>query len=132
MEGEDDPLGNVKEQLQESQKQQDKETTPDQDTIPDKERSTGEDNSPGEAATTEEDGPPFDFDQTHQRPLYPHKDSWEEWEDAKFQAEGILRKHGVRNVQGREFDDALLQMGIENPEMLAEIVLEARGIDPDE
>jgi hypothetical protein len=126
MEGEDDPLRNVKEQLQESQKQQDNETTPD------KETSSGEDTSPDEAAATKEDGPPFDFDQTHQRPLYPHKDSWEEWEDAKFQAEGILRKHEVRNVQGREFDDALIQMGIENPEMLAEIVLEARGIDPDE
>lgn len=124
--GEDDPLRNVKEQLEESQKQQDKEASPNEDSV------SGKDTSSEDEGTAKEDDPPFNFDQTHQRPLYPHEDSWEEWEDAKFQAEGVLRKHGVRNVEGREFDDALLQMGIENPERLAELVLETRGIDPDE
>ncbi len=68
----------------------------------------------------------------HQRPLYPHEETWEEWEDAKFEAEATLRKNGVRDPQGREFDDALLKLGIENPDLLAEYVLEARGLELEE
>jgi len=117
---EENPLGNVKQQLEQSEKQQNKKDQEDQEAIPEKD--------------SEEDkhGPPFPFSATHQRPLYPHEETWEEWEDAKFEAEAILRKNGVRDPQGREFDDALLKLGIENPDILAEYVLEARGLELEE
>jgi hypothetical protein len=123
----DNPLGNVKQQLEQSetkQGQEDEVSQEKQDSKVDKEPIPEKD-----AEKEEEYGPPFPFSATHQRPLYPHEDSWEEWEDAKFEAEAKLRKNGVRDPHGREFDDALLQMGIENPELLAEYILEARGLD---
>lgn len=43
--------------------------------------------------------------------------------------EMVLRKRGVRDVQGRELDDAILRYAIANSEEVAELVLEARGID---
>jgi len=113
----DNPLGNVKAQLEESEQ----ETT-----------SQDQDKDDVDEEKDEEHGPPFPFSETHQRPLYPHEDSWEDWEDAKYEAEGILRKHGVRDPHGREFDDALIQLGVQNPDALAELVLEARGLDPRE
>lgn len=116
---EDNPLDNVKQQLEESENQQEEQEGQDtQKPIPEEEEQ-------------EEDGhgPPFPFSEAHQRPLYPHEDTWTEWEDAKFEAEATLRKNGVRDPYGREFDDALLQMGIENPDLLAEYVLQARGLE---
>lgn len=120
-EEEDNPLGNVKQQLEETEKQEDQDKKQNQEPISKKD--TEDEN---------EHGPPFPFSETHQRPLYPHEDTWEDWEDAKFKAEGTLRKNGVRDPHGREFDDALLQMGIENPDLLAEYVLEARGLEIEE
>lgn len=118
---EDNPLGNVKQQLEQSEQELD-ETQDNKDAISEQENQKEK----------EEVGPPFPFSETHQRPLYPHKDTWEEWEDAKFEAEATLRKKGVRDPHGREFDEALLQIGIENPDLLAECILEARGLDLEE
>lgn len=122
-EEEDNPLGNVKQQLEQSsqQEQEQQKESPEQ----------VEKEQQGEQAEEEGDGPAFPFSEAHQRPLYPREDRWNDWEDAKFEAEGVLRKRGVRDPQGREFDDALLQLGIENPERLAELVLQARGLDVD-
>lgn len=120
---EDNPLGNVKQQLEESEKQGEEEQDEEQNQEPVLEQDSEDE---------DEHGPPFAFSETHQRPLYPHEDRWEDWEDAKFEAEATLRKNGVRDPHGREFDDALLKMGIENPDLLAEYVLEARGLEMDE
>ena len=115
-EDDDSPLSNVKQQLEETEKDQ-------EDQADDVDETQKQE---------EEDGPPFPFSQSKQNPLYPHQSRWEEWEDAKYEAEGLLRKHGVRDVHGREFDDALLKLGIQNTEQLAEIILEARNIDTSE
>lgn len=115
-EEDDSPLSNVKQQLEEVEQGQ--------------EGSEAEDNQTREQTVEEEHGPPFPFSASKQRPLYPHENRWDDWEDAKFKVETILRDYDIRNVQGREFDDALLKLGIRNPEILAEIVLEARGLEP--
>lgn len=115
---EESPLGNIKEQLEESE-QLESEAQEAQET---KGAQEEEEEKPG-------GDPPFPFSESKQNPLYPHEDRWTEWEDIKYEIEGILRKHGVRKVHGREFDDALLRFGIDNPEQLAEIILEARGVD---
>jgi len=122
---EDNPLGNVKAQLEGIEEESKESSTDSGDNKEDI-------NEASEAEEEKEaNEPPFSFNETHQRPLYPHEDTWEKWEDAKFEAEGVLRKHGVRDPQGREFDDALLKLGIQNPTVLAELVLKARGLEPE-
>lgn len=123
---EDSPLGNIREQLDESQKQEEKET---KDTEGTEEAKVEKDT---EVEEEDERGPSFPFSEAKQSPLYPHRDRWEELEDAKFEMEGFLRKQGVRDVQGRELDDAILQYAISNPEEVAELVLESRGIETEE
>ena len=114
-EDDDSPLSNVKQQLEQSEQQ-----------------GAGDDVDDKEGEEEQKHAPPFPFSESKQNPLYPHQSRWDEWEDAKFEAEGLLRKNGVRDVHGREFDDALLKLGIQNPEQLAEIILKARGIQPSE
>ena len=113
----DSPLGNIREQLNESEEQQ--------------EKNTKEANAEKETEAKEEDkhGPPFPFSEAKQSPLYPHRDRWEELEDAKFEMEISLREHGIRDVQGRELDDAILQYAISNLEDVADLALEARDIE---
>lgn len=124
----DSPLGNIREQLDASEGTDD--DASDRDAAP-AERPEGT-ASEGETAD-EERGPAFPFAESKQRPMYPHADRWEQLEDAKFEMETYLRAHGVKDVEGREIDDAILTYAIRNPEAVAELVLESRGRpdDPD-
>ena len=122
----DSPLGNIREQLDQSQEQEDKDT---KDTDDAKDTKV---ESEAELMEEEEGGPAFPFSEAKQSPLYPRGDRWEELEDAKFEMEGFLRKQGIRNVQGRELDDAILQYAIDHSEEVAELVLEARGLEEED
>lgn len=124
----DSPLGNIREQLDASEEADD---APERDADP-AEESEGTEAEGG--ADDEEGGPAFPFAESKQRPMYPHADRWEQLEDAKFEMETYLRAHGVKDVEGREIDDAILTYAVRNPEAVAELVLESRGRsdDPDE
>lgn len=119
----DSPLGNIREQLDQSQEQEDKDTDGTKDTKVESE---------AEVMEEEEGGPAFSFSEAKQSPLYPRRDRWEELEDAKFEMEGFLRKQGIRDVQGRELDDAILRYAIDHSEEVAELVLEARGLEEED
>lgn len=118
----DSPLGNIREQLEESDRHQNKDA---EDTKVDQVAQEPEEEE-------DEGGPSFPFAEAKQSPLYPHRDRWEELEDAKFEMEMILRQQGVRDVQGRELDDAILRYAIDHSEEVAELVLQARGIEESE
>ncbi|EJN56868.1 hypothetical protein HSB1_46850 [Halogranum salarium B-1] len=47
-------------------------------------------------------------------------------------ANGMLAQKGLTKVEKRELDDALLRLANEYHEELARLVIEARGIDPQE
>lgn len=118
----DSPLGNIREQLDASGEADD--DAPERDANPAE--------GPEEEGTAdEEEGPAFPFAESKQRPMYPHADRWEQLEDAKFEMETYLRAHGVKDVEGREIDDAILTYAIRNPEAVAELVLESRGCPDD-
>lgn len=114
----DSPIGNIRQQLDESDKQK-------EDAKVDKKPEQEEENEESEG------GQSFPFSEAKQSPLYPHQDRWEELDDAKFKMEGFLRKQGIRNLQGRELDNAILQHAIANPEAVANLVMRARGIEAD-
>jgi hypothetical protein len=45
------------------------------------------------------------------------------------EAKPFLREHGVRNETGREIQDAAIQVAKNNPEELAKVIPEDRGVD---
>ena len=75
--------------------------------------------------------PAFPFDETKQTPIYVRGDTLDDWEEAKdFDVARILRRENdVKDVQGREIDDAVYRLAADNPELVAEYVMDARGID---
>ena len=75
--------------------------------------------------------PAFPFSESKQGPIYPREETWEAYDDAIYEIEGVLREYGVRDPAGREFDDAVLRFAARNPEGVARILLEARGIEID-
>lgn len=127
----DDPFGDIKTQLEGTEgKNEDTEDNKDAEDIEDnKDAEDAEDNQHDKEDKHGEHAPPFPFSESKQGPIYPHRDRWDEWADAKFEIETYLRKQGLRNPHGREFDDALLQLAIESPEEIGDIILDARGYE---
>ncbi|GGL59722.1 hypothetical protein [Halocalculus aciditolerans] len=85
-----------------------------------------------DAAVTEEsaDGPAFEFTNDLQRSIYPRPESWEALQDAiDFEVKRRLAERDIRDFTGREAHDAMVTLAAENPERLAELVLDARGYD---
>lgn len=76
--------------------------------------------------------PASPYSESFQRGLHPRKSSWDAYDNAMFYAEAELRKHDVKNIEKREFDDAALRLAEEEPERLAELVMEARGLNLDD
>lgn len=138
-----DPFNDINAQLEETEglDEGDKETQHHQDAKDDEQpqepSNHDEDTKVAEDAKqdqqNEEDkhGPPFSFEQSKQGPIYPRAERWDEWNDAKWEIQAYLREHGLKDTEGREVDDALLRLAIENPEEIGDIVLEARGLDND-
>lgn len=92
------------------------------------------DEAPPEAADEETDetdestsGPAFTFDDTQAKSLYVRAETLQLLEDAEFEVEAILRReHGIRDLTGREFHDALIRAVAANPEVVADLVVDAR------
>jgi|AntDeeMetagen134_2_1112570.scaffolds.fasta_scaffold00716_16 hypothetical protein len=69
----------------------------------------------------------FDYSEAKQSPLYARPSTWEAFDDAlELDVERSLRKQEVRNASKRELHDATLRVAAENPELVAEMLLEIR------
>lgn len=78
-------------------------------------------------------GPAFDFTNDLQRSIYPREESWEELQDTiDFEIKRMLADRDIRDFAGREAHDAMVRLAIQEPERLVELILEARGLDPEE
>lgn len=72
-------------------------------------------------------GPAFPFDDVRQKAVYPRPESWDAREEAlDFEVKRALRDHGVKDVTGREIDDAVARTIPEVTDLVVEKVLEAR------
>lgn len=73
------------------------------------------------------DRPAFPFDESKQDAIYAREETIEAFEDTlDFEVKRALRDEGLRDVPKRELHDALLRLATEQPDRLAELVLEAR------
>ncbi|WP_266080659.1 hypothetical protein [Haladaptatus caseinilyticus] len=78
-------------------------------------------------STTNISGPPFEYSEVRQRPLYARGDTWDEFEDAVgISVVPELRRQGIRDEEKREIHDAVLTLAVEEPERLVEIIAERR------
>lgn len=73
--------------------------------------------------------PSFPYSEAKQRGLHPRAETWGEYDDAMWEAERVLREHDVKEIEKREFDDAVLRLAKKEPEKLAILVMEARELD---
>lgn len=76
--------------------------------------------------------PGFEYDECKQGGLHPRESQWRTYETARAMANGMLAQKGLTKVEKRELDDALLRLANEYHEELARLVIESRGIDPQE
>lgn len=81
----------------------------------------------GDADEQPAGGPAFEFDATTAKSIYVRPDTLEALEDAEFEVEMLLRReHDIRDVTGREFHDAAVQVVAEHAEEVVEQVLDER------
>lgn len=95
-----------------------------------------DDGSDGDAESEDlaesDGGPAFEFDETKAKSIYVRPDTLQMLEDAEFEVESILRReHGVRDLAGREFHDAAVRAIANNPEAVAELILDLREKNAD-
>lgn len=75
----------------------------------------------------------FPFDEVKQYPFYTRESSLDEFERVRrFDINRVLHESGVEDeVPKREIHDAVLRLAAAEPNRVAELVLEARGVDVD-
>ena len=72
-------------------------------------------------------GPAFEYAEVRQRPLYARGATWDAFEDAiGITIVPTLRKEGIRDEEIRELHDAALRLAVEEPERVADLLIEAR------
>jgi hypothetical protein len=65
--------------------------------------------------------------------VYVRDETWRAFEDTyDIELVPTLRQAGVDSLSKREFHDAALRLAQEEPERLAALLLDARGLDPDD
>lgn len=77
--------------------------------------------------------PAFDAGNHLNHSVYVRDETWRAFEDAyDVDLVPMLRRAGVDGLSKREFHDAALRLAHEEPERVAKLLLEGRGLDPDE
>ncbi|NHX36075.1 MULTISPECIES: hypothetical protein [Halolamina] len=72
-------------------------------------------------------GPAFEFDATTAKSIYVRPETLETLEDAEFEVEMLLRReHDIRDVTGREFHDAAVQVLADHADEVVEQILDER------
>ena len=86
-----------------------------------------------DAASIDESEPAYSGDDFSRQTIYRREETWNEYQDAMDELDLLLmrRKYGVRNVTGREREEAMVKLARDNPELVAEYVFAARGFDVD-
>lgn len=99
-------------------------TEPSPDTEPAVESLTGTDDEPESPAET---GPAFEYSEVQQKPFYARSETVDEFENAiRTTIVPTLAEADVIDEETREIHDAVLRLANEEPERIAELVLEER------
>ena len=97
------------------------------------ETTTTDSTSSSPPADMSESEPPYSGDAYTQHTIYTMEETWNEYDDAmeRMQFMILRQQFDIRNVAARELNEAMIRLARDNPELMAERVLEARGYDVD-
>lgn len=77
--------------------------------------------------------PAFAFSAEMQRGVFPRDEAWGDWDDVKYAIEGVARTFDVKNLKGREIDDALFRYLARHSDEVAKevaiLALQERGLN---
>ena len=77
--------------------------------------------------------PAFDAGNHLNHSVYVRDETWRDFEDTyDIDLVPMLRRAGVDGLSKREFHDAALRLARDEPEQVAALLLEGRGLDPDD
>ena len=144
MPNEDDRFGDVAEQLKQTEEK--KEAADDQDRVPEEDiRSSTEqheqrvDREPersqqsiGSDEDESADGPAFSFDETDMHGFYVRDETWHGVTQMRSSVTAACSMFDISEFEGREFQDACLQVVAEHGDEVALQILRERGIEADE
>ena len=96
-------------------------------------QSTEEESSDTENANSEETPPDVPYNQPPQHPIHVPDQYWDEYRDSiNFEVKRLLaQEFNVRNPKFYEMNTAAIRLAAANPEAIAKLVLDERGIDVD-
>jgi hypothetical protein len=144
MPNEDDRFGDVAEQLKQTEEEvesDDNERTGTEDEPqPDEEIATENAESETESAPDQDDedvdessgGPAFSFDETDMHGFYVREETWNGVTRMRSSVTAACSMFDVSEFEGREFQDACLQVIADHGDEVALQILRERGIEADE
>lgn len=74
-------------------------------------------------------GPAFPYEATAQTPIYPREETKADLDGLELDVRQQLLEHDVSELPKRELHDAILRAAIDEPERIAERILDERGLD---
>lgn len=78
------------------------------------------------------DGPAFSFDETDMHGFYVREETWDGVTRMRSSVTAVCSMFDVPEFEGREFQDACLQVIADHGDEIALQILRERGIEPDE
>jgi hypothetical protein len=86
-----------------------------------------------ENANSEETPPDIPYNQPPQHPIHVPDQYWDEYRDAiNFEVKRLLaQEFNIRNPKFYEMNTATIRLAAANPEAIAKLILDERGIDVD-
>ncbi|WP_152043498.1 hypothetical protein [Salinigranum salinum] len=142
MPDEDDRFGDVAEQLKQTEKRDDEENegsdseevtaTPPEPTEDVEQTTASTQNQREQEEEVDSDGPPFSFNETNMHGFYVRDETWNRITRMRSSVTAACSMFDVPDFEGREFQDACLQVVADYGDQVALQILRERGIEADE
>lgn len=144
MPNEDDRFGDVAEQLKQTEEgvelDDDERTVAGDEPQPDEEIASKDTESETKSAPEQDDedvdestgGPPFSFDETDMHGFYVREETWNGVTRMRSSVTAACSMFDVPEFEGREFQDACLQVIADHGDEVALQILRERGMEADE
>ncbi|WP_433633514.1 hypothetical protein [Halomicrococcus sp. NG-SE-24] len=137
MPDEDDRFGDVAEQLKQTEADRDDETDAVDDTTSSSEAVNKADQDPSSTEgqddldDSNDGGPAFSFDETDMHGFYVRDETWRQITRMRSSVTAACSMFDVSEFEGREFQDACLQVIADHGDEVALQILRERGIEAD-
>jgi hypothetical protein len=141
MPDEDEQFGDLADQLKQTEEEQSADGEPkgsreggesgEDDSQAQTDESTASEREPVDDTEDEQDAPAFSFDETDMEGFYIREQTEADIQQLESRVDAICSLFGVPGIEGREFDDACLQVTTSHADEVVYQIFQERGLDPD-